>query len=83
MSFDPKDDNYVFQTYSHVYNHTNGDVPLSVLHNLHILNQLKIVSMLQSGYANTDASIMLRCVFSVELKIRKLIKELKDSKNQV
>ena len=83
MSFDPNDDSYVFQMYNHVYNHTNGDVSLGMLHNLYILNQLKIVNMLQRGYVDADASITIRRVFEAELKLRKMMKEQKESKKQV
>lgn len=82
MSFNSNDDSYVFRMYNQVYNHTNGDVPLGTLHNLHILNQLKIVSMFQRGYVDTDANITIRRAFGEELKLRKMMKEQKESKKQ-
>ena len=81
MSFDSTSDTYVFEMYNHVYNHTKGKVPLGVLHNLYILNMLTIVRLLQNGYTDDDPYIMTRKLFGAELKIRKTIAELRESKS--
>jgi len=79
MSFDLKKDTYAFSMYNHIYNHTKGDVPLGALHSLHVLNQLKIVELLQNGYVEEDTCIVTRRIFGAELKIRRLMKEQNSS----
>lgn len=75
MSFDPSDDMYTFKMYAHIYNHTKGKIPLGTIHNLYILNQLKIVHLLQNGYTEEDQCIQIRKLFSMELKIRRMLGE--------